>query len=86
MNLTRSGKASSKMTHLCNLWMCGLGVVVCASGMVERIGQQSIEIEKNLQTGFFLRQIINIATTVMYHNGRVDICILEGKYKDLVQH
>lgn len=61
-------------------------MVGCASGVAERIGQQSIEVEKYLQAGFFLRQILNITITVMYHNGRVDICILEGKYKDSVQH
>lgn len=59
-------------------------MVVCASGVAERIGQQSIE--KYLQAGVFLKQIKNTAITVTYHNGRVDICIIEGKYKDSVQY
>lgn len=61
-------------------------MVVCASGMAERLGQQSTEVEDYLQTGLFLRQIIKIIITVTYYYGRVDICILEGKYKDSVQY
>lgn len=61
---------------------------ICANWMAERIGQKGVEIEKYLETvRVFLRQIINITIIVMYHDwGKFDSCILEGKYKDLVQY
>lgn len=34
----------------------------------------------------FLRQIINITVSVMYYNGTVDICIIEGKYQHSPQY
>lgn len=58
-------------------------MVACASGMAERLGQQSIEVPANR---VFLRQIKNIIVSVTYHNGSIDIFILEGKYKDSAQY
>ena len=55
-------------------------------GMSERIGQKGVELDKYLQTaggGFGA----DVPVIVMCHGwGRLDIPVLEGKYKDFVQY
>lgn len=73
------------MTHLCSVSVWAWGGGLCKWDGRENWSAEHRNRELPANRGF-LRQIINMTITVVYHNGRVDICILEGKYKDSVEH
>lgn len=63
-----------------------LGWCLVQVGWQKELVNRAQKLKSACKQGFFLRQIKNITVTVTYHNGSIDIFILEGKYKDSAQY